>query len=194
MKALLFFLLPVALFGSPALDRLKEGNERFISGNLKHPHRDEERLNETKLVQKPFACILTCADSRVSPEIVFDEGIGDLFVVRLAGNVAGNLGKESITFAAKALGCEIIVVMGHERCGAVAAVMEGNTGLIPSTARLIRPAVKEFPDNLERAIEANARNQKKRLQKLPKLQDIEIIPAYYNLASGRVDFLEAPRS
>ncbi len=196
MRYLILFLLSSTLFASPALDRLIEGNKRFISGNLEHPHRDQERRDMTAYAQKPFAIILACADSRLSPEIIFDQGIGDLFVVRVAGNVVGSLTKESIDYAALALQTEILVILGHEGCGAIEAVMKDNTSLIPTTAILIDPAVQKYRDNLGMATKQNALNMNALLQRTASLGEViregklEVVSAYYNLSTGEVEILK----
>ena len=139
--------------------------------------------------------MLTCSDSRVAPEIIFDQGIGDLFVIRVAGNVVGPFVKESIDYSAIALESDILVVMGHERCGAVGAVLEHHTELIPDIAILIDPAAKRYPKNLEMAIKQNALNMASLLKRTPSLAQrvkegkLEVVPAYYDLDTGKVVFL-----
>lgn len=108
-----------------ALRLLLEGNQRFIQGTVRHPHQTAERRKETSAGQAPFAVVLTCADSRLSPEIVFDQGLGDLFVVRNAGNLLSDHVIGSIEYAVEHLHAPLIVVMGHTRCGAVAAAVAG---------------------------------------------------------------------
>ena len=108
-----------------ALARILQGNERYVNGRAEGAGRDEGRRKEQADGQTPFAVILGCADSRVPPEILFDEGIGDLFVVRVAGNTAADdvtLG--SLEFGIAVLGCPLLVVLGHEQCGAVKAALE----------------------------------------------------------------------
>lgn len=104
-----------------ALNQLKEGNSRYVKGDIKHPHTDIQRRDELTGGQHPFAVILSCADSRVVPELLFDQGLGDLFVIRVAGNVAKDKVIGSIEYAIKFLNSKLIVVMGHENCGAVSA-------------------------------------------------------------------------
>jgi carbonic anhydrase len=108
-----------------ALAQLLAGNKRYVSSQLKHPHQDLNRRHDLEKSQHPFACILSCSDSRVAPEIVFDEGLGDLFVVRVAGNIVDSAVTGSIEYAVEHLGTPIVLVMGHERCGAVQATIEG---------------------------------------------------------------------
>ena len=109
-----------------ALQELRAGNQRFSGTHMTHPHESAERRTELANVQHPFAIIVSCSDSRVSPEIVFDEGIGDLFVIRTAGNRLDDLVLASIEYAVDHLGSNLIVVMGHERCGAVTAAIESS--------------------------------------------------------------------
>lgn len=107
-----------------ALSRLKDGNARYVKGKLKHPNAAPARRAEVAQKQTPFAAILSCADSRVPPEIVFDQGVGDLFVVRTAGQAVGDIELASLEYAVEHLGASMIVVLGHERCGAVKATLE----------------------------------------------------------------------
>lgn len=107
-----------------ALRRLKEGNARFVKGRLKHPNGAPARRTAVAAHQSPFAVILSCSDSRVPPELVFDQGLGDLFVVRTAGQVVAELELGSIEYAVEHLGASLVLVLGHERCGAVKATVE----------------------------------------------------------------------
>src|SRR5438876_10670259 len=109
---------------SEAISRLKEGNGRYAGGNLQHPGQTTERRAELANTQHPFATIVSCSDSRVPPEIVFDQGLGDLFVVRVAGNVIDDHALGSIEYAVDHLGVRLIVVLGHQSCGAVKAAKE----------------------------------------------------------------------
>jgi len=194
MKHLLFIIfLPMILFGqSTGLERLMKGNQRFINNELDHPNRSLERRQEQAAAQTPFAIIVTCADSRLSPEIIFDQGIGDLFVLRVAGNVISPYSLESIKFGVYALGASTIVVMGHEACGAVNAVVTGNAQDIPDIALLIEPSVKKANGNLKESIKENALNMKQFLTKIPFLQEkkVDIQAAYYDLNSGEVKILQ----
>ena len=150
---------------SPGLKRLMDGNKRYTSDLLEHPNRTPERRESIACKQEPFAIIIGCSDSRVSPEIIFDQGIGDLFVVRVAGNVVGPLELDSIDYAALYLHSSVLLVLGHERCGAVNAVIQGATQDIQAISALIQPAVKEEkkknpPHLLEACIKTNALNMK----------------------------------
>jgi carbonic anhydrase len=191
-----------ALSPDQALRRLIEGNARYTTGQLTHPRQTSERISEVAKGQKPFAIVLGCADSRVAPEILFDEGLGDLFVVRVAGNIATSDVIGSIEFAVAEFGVPVIMVLGHERCGAVKATVEALEkninvpGYVGTIARAIAPvveAVKEQPGDLvDNVVMANASNSAKRLQqslvlsKALKAGKLKIVPAYYDLDTGAV--------
>jgi len=152
-----------------ALARLAAGNRRFVSGRLRHPRRDSRRRAALSEGQAPFAVVLGCADSRVPPEVVFDEGLGVLFTVRVAGNTAQDpLVVGSIEFAILNLGSVVVVVLGHEECGAVQAAIDVNTrgtqlpGDLPAVVAPILPVVQSLagtPEDelLDAAIKANIR-------------------------------------
>lgn len=148
-----------------ALAKLMEGNQRFVERKRLNPHQDTARLAEVATGQAPFAAILSCADSRVVPEIAFDQGIGDLFVVRVAGNIAITEDIASEEYAVGVLGTPLLLVLGHERCGAVNAALEGGElpGVIESLVFAIQPAIKasenEAGDRLANAVKANVRVQ-----------------------------------
>jgi len=127
-----------------ALNKLLEGNKRFVESKRLNPNQDTVRVSEVAPGQAPFAAILSCADSRVVPEIAFDQGIGDLFVVRIAGNIAMIEDIASEEYGVAVLGTSILVVLGHERCGAVEAALKGGElpGLIQSLAFAIHPAIE----------------------------------------------------
>src|SRR5437764_2621189 len=148
-----------------AISKLKEGNGRYTSGNVQHPGQTAERRTELAKTQHPFAAIVSCSDSRVPPEIVFDQGIGDLFIVRVAGNVINDEGLGSIEYTVDHLGTRLILVLGHQRCGAVDAAREtiaakGKApGHIQSLVTAIKPAVEATAkDDLETTIKANVKN------------------------------------
>jgi len=111
--------------GKEALEKLIEGNRRYIAGECQGEGRHEERRAETVCGQDPFAIVLGCSDSRVPPEIIFDSGIGDLFVIRVAGEVAGEFALGSIEYAALHLGTPLLLVLGHTNCGAITAAVAG---------------------------------------------------------------------
>jgi len=199
---------------SEALERLKEGNKRFISGMrsvemmIKQSHGGSVVEN-----QAPFAIILGCSDSRVPAEIVFDQGLGDLFVIRVAGNIVAPSQIGSIEFAAGLYGTPLVVVMGHSMCGAVNATIEelkspnkATSSNLLSIVNRIRPTVEPLfetelrndPEQLmEKSIRANIRasvNQLRHgspmLEELIKQGKITIVGAEYSLESGEVDFFE----
>ncbi len=176
------------------LKQLMEGNTRYINDKLLYPNQSSARREEVQQKQNPFAAILGCSDSRVAPEIIFDQGLGDLFIVRVAGNVAGPVEFDSVEYSIKHLGATLIVVLGHQSCGAVTAVMEGQTADIEAVARLIEPAVKGAKTT-EEAIKANVRNVVAQLRQTPLLKrlvakkKIACVGAYYHLGSGKVELL-----
>lgn len=183
------------------LGRLMQGNERFVRDALEHPNRTGDRREAVISKQEPFAVIVGCSDSRVPPEIVFDEGVGDLFVVRVAGNVVGPLELDSIEYGIVHLHAKVVLVLGHENCGAVHAVLEGVTQDIEAVAELIQPAIAEVRKNsadptLEKAIKANARRMRDYLlstaviKKYVADKKIEVAAAYYNLQTGSVELLK----
>lgn len=188
--------------GNEALELLKQGNARYVKGELKHPHTDNSWRDSLASSQSPFAVVLSCADSRVVPELIFDQGLGDLFVIRVAGNVAKDKVLGSMEYAIKFLGTRLIVVLGHENCGAVSASLgdEDPGGHIGSIIEKIKPAVyaaKRMPgDHLENSIKVNAqivseevKESKPILNNAYKSEGLVICPAYYNLTSGIVDFI-----
>lgn len=183
------------------IQRLSEGNTRYIEDRLEHPNRSSERREAVALKQAPFAVIVGCSDSRVPPENVFDQGIGDLFIVRVAGNVIGSIELESIEYAALHLGAPCIIIMGHESCGAVSAVLEGKEKEIPAIAKLIKPSVEEAKksssdDVLSTAIKDNAIRMQnyllhsQKINKLYKEKKIGVHAAYYDLHTGAVEWLK----
>lgn len=207
MKQILFFLffcvgaLNGAQTPEEALQRLKEGNKRFVDETLLHPDRTHERRESLAEGQFPYAVIVACSDSRVVPEVIFDEGLGDLFVIRVAGNVVGPTELESIEYAVGHLHPEIVVVMGHEKCGAVDAVAKGDTKGIATIAKYIKPSVKKAKsmdpkDLLELSVKLNALRMRTFILKSPVVnqrnqeKEIGVYSAYYNLPTGVVDFLD----
>jgi len=193
-----------AVAPTEAIAKLKEGNGRYTSGNLQHPGQTTERRTELAKTQHPFAAIVSCSDSRVPPEIVFDQGLGDLFVVRVAGNVINDEGLGSIEYTVDHLGTRLILVLGHQRCGAVQAAKEtiaakGKApGHIESLVTAIKPAVEATAkDDLETTVKANVKNVVKALRSsAPILKakvdsgEIQVIGGYYSLDTGAVTFLE----
>lgn len=200
------FVLSNALFAvtpTEALQKLVEGNNRYVEDRLLHPDRTTERREATAAGQEPFAAILGCSDSRVPPEIVFDQGVGDLFVVRVAGNVVGPVELDSLEYAVKYLHSSIIVVLGHAKCGAMKAVLEGNTADIEAVADLIEPMIqtcksqcKSCNDLLDICVKENAKHVAKVIREKPLMkkyieeQKIDVVAGYYDLATGKVEILK----
>ncbi len=205
MYYLLFFLcvfmsIVNAVSPEKALESLIQGNKRFTSDKLKHPNRTGMRREAIKTTQKPFAIILGCSDSRVPPEIIFDQGLGDLFIIRVAGNVIDAVGIDSIEYAVNHLGSSIVLVLGHEKCGAVSAVVANQASDIPTIAKLIEPAVEKTRNlkgnHLVNAITENINQVVEQIQQTPVLiklieqKKLKIVGGYYHLETGNVDFLE----
>jgi carbonic anhydrase len=180
---------------SESLEQLLQGNRRYIRDELLYGDHSSHRREELAKKQKPYAVILGCSDSRVAPEIIFDQGLGDLFIVRVAGNVAGATELDSIDYAVKHLGSSLVIVLGHTSCGAVTAVMEGNTSDIKTVSKLIKPAIKGAK-NIEEAVKDNVRWAVASLKKSPILKQliaekkVDCIGAYYHLGNGTVEILE----
>jgi len=138
-----------------ALARLKEGNHRFATNEVAgSPPMDHARRSELVAGQAPFAIILGCSDSRVPAEMVFDQGLGDLFVIRVAGNIVAPSQVGSVEFAAAAFGTRLVVVLGHSRCGAVTATLEELSGEKPSGSRNLRSIVERVKPSVETVLEA----------------------------------------
>ena len=214
-----------------AMSRLKEGNGRYTSGNGQHPHESSEerayiatnsyenagmiflgmtaaeaakRRAELTKSQHPFAIIVSCSDSRVPPEIVFDQGLGDLFVLRVAGNVIDDHSLGSIEYAVDHLAVRLIVVLGHQRCGAIKAAKETIAAKTEAPAHIqslvtaIQPAVEAtVKDDLEATVKANVKNVTQALRSStpvlkPKVDsgELKVGSAYYSLDTGSVAFLD----
>ncbi|MDC9727661.1 MAG: carbonic anhydrase [Candidatus Thioglobus sp.] len=184
------------------LRRLIEGNKRYMASHLEHPDQTSERRFELKHGQHPFAIILGCSDSRVPPEVLFDQGLGDLYVVRVAGNVLDQMIVASIEYAVLHLGVSLIMVMGHSQCGAVAATCnhEQLEGHLPSLTFALNAAfnkAKDQPGNLvENVTLANVELVVDELKQtgahfpeMVKDNQLTIVPAYYHIGTGKVDLL-----
>jgi carbonic anhydrase len=192
-----------------ALRLLKDGNARFVSGASTHRVVERDWLAKMVEGQHPFATILGCSDSRVPPEIVFDQGLGDLFIVRVAGNVVGKEILGSLAYAVRHLRTPLFVVLGHERCGAVQAALQTTFhGLAerPKIAELldaILPALEQIDPSepteqqWHRAVEANVRWAVQQLataaggRAVLAENRIQLVGAVYELATGRVRFLDS---
>jgi carbonic anhydrase len=193
-----------------AVKQLLEGNRRYIAGKNSASHRTAKRRTEVAKGQHPFAIIVGCSDSRVPPEILFDQGIGDLFVVRSAGNVIDDIAIGSIEYAVEHLGVQLIMVLGHEHCGAVDATMKGGEvgGKLKSVVEAIRPAVEKAKakgqtshgcDLLCSSVKSNARMVAEKIRKSsPVLTEpiengiLRVVGAYYELDSGVVSLTYKP--
>ena len=180
--------------------RLKEGNARFIKDGLNRNLQDDSRRQDLTGGQEPFAIVLSCADSRVVPELAFDTGLGELFVVRVAGNVANTSSLASIEYAVAHCGSQVIVVLGHQSCGAVTAAASGgdNGYNLNHLLSHITPALAasengaEINDIVKTNARINAQNLIDRSSIIKGAVDagkLEILPAYYHLDSGSVTFL-----
>ena len=193
---------PRPISSDEALQKLVEGNRRHLSGEFTITQRLAERRQQVAKAQHPFAAILGCSDSRLPPEIVFDHSLGDLFVVRVAGNIVDMNGLASLEFAATQFGTPLIMVLGHARCGAVAAALaEAKVpGHIVSLVDAIKPAVamsKGQPgDPLDNAIRANIRRMVEELKTsqpilgdLVKAGTLKVVGALYSLDTGKVEII-----
>ena len=170
------------------LERLKAGNKSYLnaktgSGNIS----PEIRLYTSKNGQKPYAVIVSCSDSRVIPEYIFSAGLGELFTVRVAGNVIDNHQLGSIEYAVEHLGCNLVVVLGHTQCGAVGAAVKKNGGFVGFITDEIRQAIGEERD----AVKAGILNVKQSVMKIKRalsVDGLQVLGALYNTESGAVDF------
>lgn len=192
----------VSVSTEAALARLTEGNQRFIAGALTHPAQSAQRRTEIAQGQHPFAVVLTCADSRLSPEIIFDQGLGDLFVVRNAGNLLDDHVIGSIEYAVEHLHATLVVVLGHTKCGAVSAAVAGGEapGKIKSIVASLSPAVglarKKPGDAVDNAVRISAKLSAAALAQTEpivgefvKAGKIKVLAARYDITSGQVEFL-----
>lgn len=182
------------------LNRLKEGNQRFVSDKLDGKLQNSSRRDNLVNGQSPYAIILSCADSRVVPELAFDTGLGELFVIRVAGNVANQSSVASIEYAVAHLGTKVIVVLGHESCGAVTAAIAGgdNGANLKHLLSHISQAINDSGANaeLQTVVKKNAEINAHELMKKSTIiseavqnDGLQIVSAYYNLDSGKVNFL-----
>ena len=200
-KFICFVFLPLLHGAEPApcttpqacWDLLAKGNQNWVDGRLRHPNSTPARRIEVKDHQSPFAVILSCSDSRVPPEVVFDRGVGDLFVIRVAGNVVDDFGLGSIQYAvAVHKYTKLVVVLGHQRCGAAEAAVQ-KAKLPEPLAKLVealRPAVEasaHWPgDPVENTVDANVDLMVKKLSDTFKADGVVVIGKRYSLDSGKV--------
>lgn len=190
------------LSANDALLKLKEGNGRFSHNKLQHPDQSKVRMAEIEKSQHPFVAILSCADSRVPPEIIFDQGLGDIFEIRNAGNVIDKHVLGSIEYAIIHLGVKLVVVMGHQDCGAVGATIAGKneTKNINSIINFIKPSLelakKQQGCLVENTIKNNVSAAKENIENDKVLKEyletkgVKVIEAYYHLDNGAVLFSE----
>jgi carbonic anhydrase len=194
------------LSAETALQKLMEGNDRYVLDHVEHPHEGAQRRVDLSGAQHPFAIVLGCADSRVVPELIFDQGVGDLFVLRVAGNVADDAVIASIEYAVEHLGTRLVVVLGHERCGAVMAAIDHafSEGKLNSLISYIEPAVKagQLVNGdcvVSDTIKAHVNLMVKAIASTRPIlshevanRTLKVVPAYYRLTTGKVDFLDLP--
>jgi carbonic anhydrase len=196
-----------ALTPAQALERLMEGNARFVQGKAQHPHQTVQWRSGLTASQHPIAAVLGCSDSRVPVEELFDQGFGDIFVIRVAGNVAGEDECGSIEYAVAHLGVPLVLVVGHEQCGAVTAALSPESERRREAAEVqallthIEPALKAIApgtpeERVLRGVEANARLSVRQLIETPLLKEriarhqLQVKAAVYELGTGRVRLLE----
>ncbi|MBT3377763.1 MAG: carbonic anhydrase [Lentisphaerae bacterium] len=193
---------PGFLTPKEALAALMAGNCRYVTGQMLHPHQDVSRRETVADGQNPFAVVLGCADSRVPPEILFDQGIGDLFVIRVAGNVVDDFVLGSVEYAVAHLNTPLIVVLGHSSCGAVTAAVESgpHDGAVGRLIAAISPAVEESREspgdvlanaivrNAERAVEALCASSI--VTGARESGALRVVAACYDLATGAVSIIE----
>jgi carbonic anhydrase len=191
-----------------ALKRLLDGNKRFASGHAKGPNRTAARREELAKAQHPLAVVVSCSDSRVPPELLFDQGFGDVFVVRTAGNIVDSIELASIEYAVDHLGTKLVVVLGHERCGAVTATLQG--GAVPGNIKCIvdsiKPAVEKgkarhtgHGELLDTCTKSNVKMVAEKIRSSApilseKVEDgmLKVVGAYYDLDTGIVDMTYMP--
>ena len=189
-----------------ALHELLSGNKRYVAGHMLHPRQGVQRRAQVAPRQQPVAAILSCADSRVPPEIVFDQGLGDLFVIRVAGNTADDVALGSLEYAVEHLGVHLVMVLGHERCGAVQAahdVLTKGEQLSGHIAALVVPIVPAVPaaqtmsgDVVDNAVTANVRMVTAHVRTTAPILSahvqkgaLKVVGARYNLESGAVTLI-----
>jgi len=186
-----------------ALQLLLEGNQRYVAGKLEHPNQTPARRAEVAKGQHPFAAVLACSDSRTSPEIIFDRGLGDIFTVRVAGNVADQVVIESLDYSVKHLGVRLLMILGHRRCGAVIAAVEGYEEVIKDVGPMLLdlyPAVRATQgmpgDPVENAVRENVKLVVKNLAASQELSamvksgELKIVGGIYDLDTGTIEMLK----
>ena len=192
-----------AIGAEQALHLLLEGNQRFVAGKLEHPNQTPARRAELAKGQHPFAAVLACSDSRTPPEIIFDRGLGDIFTARVAGNSADQLVIESLDYSVKHLGVRVVMVLGHRRCGAVTAAVEGDEKDKEEVREIVKelePAVRAsrgMPgDPVENAVRENVKLVMKKLAASQELSamvksgELKIVGGIYDLDTGTIEMLK----
>ncbi|MEM6654467.1 MAG: carbonic anhydrase [Planctomycetota bacterium] len=198
---------PPPMTAADAIARLQAGNHRFVAGELQHPHEGFDWRHHIESGQHPFAVVIGCADSRVVPELVFDAGLGDLFSIRIAGNIVDTDVVASVEYAVDHLDTKVVVVLGHTGCGAVTAAVDSLAGgadepaEIVSLLHAIEPAVVSVDPRLPRAeridiaVRRNVELAVRRLSRVPDLRrglntrGVQIVGAVYDMHTGEVNFL-----
>lgn len=187
---------------------LFEGNQRFITGKFAKKDLSSKKLKALLQGQKPFAVIVSCSDSRVPPELIFDQGLGDLFVIRVAGNVVDKVALGSIEYAVEHLKAPLVVVMGHEKCGAVKATAEGGeaAGSIGAIVEKIKPSLIKVKARgtkgeslIEETVNENVKAVIRDIEKSSVIKhaiekgEIKVIGAKYHLSTGKVQWLDSAK-
>jgi carbonic anhydrase len=195
--------------GDEALQKLMDGNKRFVSGKLVKKDLGDTKRKELLKGQKPFATVITCSDSRVPPELLFDQGLGEIFIIRVAGNVVDSIALGSIEYGVEHLHTPLLLILGHEKCGAVTATVEAEgapEGNIGAIIKKIKPAAdtakKKGGDKekiVETAISENVKNVYKDVMKssvvrhLVQEGKLKIVGGEYMLSTGKVEMIELPK-
>ena len=197
--------LPAAM---KALERLKAGNVRFVAGQSKHPHETRNWRSHLEEGQHPFAVVLGCADSRVPPELLFDQGFGDLFVIRVAGNVVDTDVKASVEYAVHHLHTPLVMILGHTGCGAVTATVDHYADPheqpkeVISLLSRIKPALNERPkdapraDFIRKSVRDNVRHAVLKMSSVGDLRqciangEVRVVGAIYDMHTGKVEVLD----
>ncbi len=185
---------------SEIINRLKKGNNRFINDQLTNKNRDSERRSKLLSKQDPYAVVISCSDSRVVPEIIFDTGIGELFVIRNAGNIGNTTTIASVEYAVSVLDIKVIIVLSHENCGAITSAVNENiiSDNIKHIIEHVKPAIENSnnEEDVNEIAKINAvetvndlTNKSSIIKKSILNGTLEIFPAYYQLESGKVEFI-----
>lgn len=189
-----------------ALDRLLQGNQRYMNFHASHPHQTRQRLREITSEQNPFAILVSCSDARVPPEIIFDQGLGDLFVIRTAGNIIGDYELASIEYAILKLDCKVIMILGHEGCGAIRAFMEQPVESLPGHLNELINFIRNQPNSIPilkkggnvyyQEVISNilyevdlVKNDSAIISENSKRRKIEIYGAIYHMENGQVQII-----